>query len=62
MTWSTFCVYFSANKRFVSKAFADKIRREAVARFKQRVELGYADSMLDFSDLIVQMEKMVAGG
>ena len=50
MTWSTFTATYNATK--AAAAVKAEIRREAVARYKERAQAGYADSVLDFSDLV----------
>jgi len=52
-----FVLHFSENKAHIPTATANRIRREAVARYKERVSSGYANGVLDFSDLIEQVEK-----
>lgn len=60
MTFSTFTAYFAANKNNVPASVAAAVRREAVARVQERMSAGRADSVLDFSDLVLRMENAVA--
>lgn len=60
MTFSAFTAHFAANASRIPAAFAAEIRREAKARVMDRFAAGRADSVLDFSDLILRIETAVA--
>lgn len=59
MTWSSFTATYNATKAPASIKAA--IRREGVARFQARVQAGYADEALDFTDLVNQLLDAEAG-
>lgn len=61
MTFGQFTSYFAANQNQVPAALASEIRRTAKARLIERMQSGYGDCLLDFSDLIQRMEASVAG-
>jgi hypothetical protein len=60
MTFNQFTAYFAANQKFIPAALRSEIRRAAVSRVKERLQDGYADCALDFSDLTLKMETAVA--
>jgi len=61
MTFSQFVAHYNANHSQVPHAVLQQIRRDAVARLKERMHAGRADSTLDFSDFIIRIEASVGG-
>lgn len=60
MTWSAFTAWFNANRTAIRHGVMVEIKREAVARYLERLRAGYADSPLDFTDLILRGEAALA--
>ena len=58
-TFSQFVASYNANHKSVPHATLQIIRREAVARLKERQKAGRGDCVLDFTDLVERIEKAV---
>ena len=60
VTWSQFTEYAAASRKHVPPAQWEAIRKEAVARLRERFAAGYARTPLDFSDLVEKMESAIS--
>lgn len=59
MYFSHFTAYMLQNRHNVPSAFWNEIRREGLARLRDRMSQGRADSELCFRDLIEKVEAKI---
>lgn len=61
ITWTQFVRYYAANHRRTPRVIARDVKHAGRARYLERVRSGYADSVLDFGDLVEAMETAIGG-
>lgn len=60
MFWSHFVHHFTENRAAMAPAVAEGIRRDALARVRERWAAGRGDVPLCFADLIERIERAVS--